>query len=78
MYRSSMGDKGALSRLINGADVFEPGIVRMDNFEAEDVVVVKDVSRETILCVGITRVDSKVAQKKGKSDENIHWVGDKI
>ncbi|MFX0205962.1 MAG: PUA domain-containing protein [Candidatus Hodarchaeota archaeon] len=71
-------DKGALTHLINGANVFGPGIVRMDKFQANDVVVVKDISRETILCVGIACVASEAAQKKGKSVTNIHWVGDNL
>ncbi len=71
-------DKGALSHLINGADVFGPGIVRRDEFKAEAVVVVKDISRKTILCVGIACVPSEEVQKKGKSILNVHWVGDKL
>lgn len=73
-------DMGALKFVCNGARVMRPGIVSMDEFEKDDIVVVKDDTHGKYLAVGIALVSSKEAQSmnKGLVIDNKHYISDKF
>jgi PUA domain protein len=73
-------DMGAIRFVCNGADVMAPGIVEVDEFEADSIVVIRDVTHGKALAVGKTRKSSTVIinDKKGKVIQNLHYVGDRL
>ena len=73
-------DMGAIRFVCNGADVMAPGITEMDEFEAGDVVVIRDVTHGKGLAVGVANKSSQEieASKTGKVIKNLHYVGDKL
>lgn len=73
-------DMGAVRFVCNGAKVMRPGIVSMNEFSKDDIVVVKDDKYGKYLAVGIALVASIEAQtmNKGPVIDNIHYVGDEL
>ncbi len=73
-------DMGAVRFVCNGARVMRPGIIRMDEFNKDDLVVVKDDKHGKYLAVGLALVGSKEAQSmnKGPVIDNMHYVSDKF
>jgi PUA-domain protein len=73
-------DMGAIRFVCNGADVMAPGITEMDEFEAGDVVVVRDVTHGKGLAIGVANKSSREIEesKTGKVIKNLHYVGDKL
>ena len=73
-------DMGAVKFVCNGAKVMRPGIVNMDEFNADDIVVVKDDKHGKYLAVGISLVSSNEAQamSKGPVIDNMHYVSDEF
>lgn len=73
-------DMGAVKAVCNGASIMRPGIVAMDQFAKDDIIVVKDVKHKQYLAVGIALVDSNEAEKleKGHVIKNLHYIGDKF
>ncbi len=70
---------GAKDKILNGADVFRPGIIEMSDFKKGDLLLIVSED-EKLLGIGIAVVDKSEAEKmeKGKIVETIHWFGDKI
>lgn len=73
-------DMGAIRFICNGANVMRPGIVSTDEFNKDDIVVVKDNKHGKYLAVGIALVASKEVQTmlKGQVINNMHYVSDKF
>lgn len=73
-------DMGAIRFICNGADVMAPGITKMDDFQKDDFVVVRDVTHGKALVLGRAMKSSMEinASKKGKVIKNLHYVGDKL
>jgi PUA domain protein len=73
-------DSGSIRFICNGAKVLRPGIIKFDNFNKNDIVVVKDEKFEKYLAVGLALEDSVIAEKleKGYIIDNLHFVGDKF
>jgi len=73
-------DMGAVKFVCNGAKVMRPGIVQMDEFKKDDIVVVKDNTHGKYLAVGVALVDSKETQtmRKGPVIDNMHYISDKF
>jgi len=73
-------DMGAIKFVCNGAKVMRPGIVKMDDFNKDDIVVIKDNTHGKFLAIGIALVSSKEAQamSKGAVVDNIHYVSDQF
>ena len=73
-------DMGAVKFVCNGAKVMRPGIVQMDEFKKDDIVVVKDSTHGKYLAVGLALTGSKEAQamSKGPVVDNKHYISDKF
>lgn len=73
-------DSGSIKFICNGAKVLRPGIVKFDNFNKTDIVVIKDEKFGKYLAVGLALEDSLSAEKleKGYVIDNLHFVGDKF
>jgi len=74
-------DMGAIPHICNGADVMAPGVVEVkEDFEAGDLVVVRDERHGKALAIGKALVDSGELRslKRGKVVENLHYVGDRL
>ena len=73
-------DMGAVKFVCNGAKVMRPGIVQMDEFKKDDIVVVKDSTHGKYLAVGLALTSSQEAQtmSKGPVIDNKHYISDKF
>ena len=73
-------DMGAVKFVCNGAKVMRPGIVQMDEFKKDDIVVVKDNMHGKYLAIGLALTDSQEAQtmSKGPVVDNKHYISDKF
>ncbi|MGC9009691.1 MAG: PUA domain-containing protein [Sulfolobales archaeon] len=73
-------DKGAVPRILNGADVMAPGIIELSEFNAGDVVGVKEPENSLYIAVGKSLMSSTeiTTQKRGKAIKNLHYAGDSI
>ena len=73
-------DMGAVKFVCNGAKVMRPGIVQMDEFKKDDIVVVKDSMHGKYLAVGLALTSSQEAQimSKGPVVDNKHYISDKF
>jgi len=70
---------GAKEKILNGADVFRPGIVEFSDFKKDEIILIISEDNK-LLAIGRALYDSNDAIKieKGKIIENIHYYGDKI
>ncbi|MFO7966050.1 MAG: PUA domain-containing protein [Archaeoglobaceae archaeon] len=75
-----MVDQGAMSFVMNGADVMKPGIVEADdNIKQDDFVYITVEGKDTPIAIGIALVDAKeMKQGKGKAIKNLHHLKDKV
>lgn len=73
-------DQGAMSFVMNGADIMKPGIVQAeDNIKKDDFVYVTVEGKDTPIAVGIALVDGEqMKQGSGKAIKNLHHLKDKI
>ncbi|BBL45660.1 glutamate 5-kinase [Nanobdella aerobiophila] len=72
-------NNGAKDSILNGADVFRPGIVEFSEFKKGDIVIIASEDQK-ILAIGEALYDYNELNdmKKGKVAENIHYYGDNI
>jgi len=72
-------DSGAVSFIINGADVMAPGIVEADEKIApgDPVVIVEERHRKPI-AVGIALLPGPEMRGSGKAVRSVHHVGDDL
>ena len=80
MLKEVYVDRGAVKPITNGADVMIPGIVKYDEFNVGDVVVIKLVDTGSFLAIGLALINSVdiKAMKKGKAIKNMHYLGDEF
>lgn len=73
-------DMGAIPHVCSGADIMAPGIVSVQEFESNQLVVIRDERHGKALAIGLSLLSSKEIQekKRGKAVKNLHYVGDKI
>ena len=73
-------DMGAVKAVCNGASIMRPGIVAMDEFAKDDIVIIKDVKHKQYLAVGIALMDKEEAERleKGHVIKNLHYIGDRF
>ena len=73
-------DMGAVKFVCNGAKVMRPGIVQMDEFKKDDIVVIKDSTHGKYLAVGLALISSQEAKimSKGPVVDNKHYISDKF
>jgi PUA domain protein len=80
-FPSILVDMGAVPYICNGADLMAPGVIDVkNNFNEDEVVVIRDIVHEEALAVGVSLKSSEALNntKKGKVVQNLHYVGDKI
>ena len=70
-------DAGAVKFMINGADLFRPGMVEWDVFEKDQYVTVVNLQKAA-MCIGKTLFSSKELPDKGKVTITIHHLGDPL
>lgn len=79
--RSVIVDRGAVSFVVNGADIMRPGVVGWDpNIKANDFVIIREEVHKKAIAVGISLWDAGEFETKtsGKCIKNLHFVGDDI
>jgi PUA-domain protein len=71
-------DKGAIRFVVNGADIMRPGIVSVEQFSANSIVVIVDETVFKPIAVGKCSLssDDLLAQTGGKHIKNLHYIGD--
>lgn len=71
-------DDGAIPHILNGADVMVPGILRMPQELNEGLIMTVKSTKEEFLAIGkvLENYISKIASRKGKLLENLHYKGD--
>lgn len=72
-------DMPAVPFMTKGADLLRPGIVRMDDFEKGNIIVIRDEKNKVALAIMRSLLPSNEIQKmeKGKVAKNLHYVNDK-
>lgn len=73
-------DMGAVSHIVNGADVMKPGIVKVDEGITQgDIVGIEDEKNHKLIAVG-EALEGRGTLKSGggKAVKNLHYVGDKL
>ena len=80
-FPSIIVDTRAVPHVCNGADIFRPGITKIDPSikEGQTVVVLEEKNKKPI-CIGRSLMNATEMQKatEGKVVINIHYVGDSI
>jgi PUA domain protein len=71
-------DEGAVRHVVNGANVMRPGIKEYTDFEAGDIVVVKEGVYGKPIAVGVALVPSRelASMSKGAVVRNVHHLRD--
>jgi PUA domain protein len=72
-------DSGAVSFIVNGADVMAPGIVDADpEIAPGDPVVVAEERHRKPLAVGVALLPGSEMRGSGKAVKSVHHVGDEL
>lgn len=73
-------DEGAIKYVLNGADIFRPGIKEFsDNIDKNDLVLILSPDN-SILGIGLSLLSSEEIKSinKGKVVKNLHYINDKL
>ncbi len=70
-------DAGAVKFMINGADLFRPGMVEWESFEKDEFVTIINLQKAA-MSIGRTLLASKDLSDKGKVTITIHYLNDEI
>ena len=70
-------DAGAVKFMINGADLFRPGMVEWDPFKQDDYVVIVNLQKAA-MSIGKTLLASNDLSEKGKVTITVHFLNDEI
>ena len=70
-------DAGAVKFMINGADLFRPGMVEWDPFAKDDYVIIINLQKAA-MSLGKTLLASKELPDKGKVTTTLHYLNDEI
>jgi len=72
-------DSGAVSFIVNGADVMNPGIVFADTeIAVGDLVIVAEERHKKPLAIGRALIPGSEMRGEGKAIKSLHHVGDQI
>lgn len=73
-------DMGAVKFMCNGANVMRPGISKYSEFGKDEIVCVKEESKQKFLAIGKSIVTSSELEniQKGEVLKNIHYISDKF
>jgi len=73
-------DMGAVKFMCNGANVMRPGINKYSEFEKNEIVCIKEESKQKFLAVGRSLISSSELEsmEKGEVLKNIHYISDKF
>lgn len=74
-------DAGAISFVINGADIMRPGVVAYDgNIEKGDYVIIREETHKKAIAVGISLWDGSdfAGKTTGKCVKSLYFVGDDV
>jgi len=73
-------DMGAVKFMCNGANVMRPGIKKYSEFGKNEIVCVKEESKQKFLAIGKSVVASSELEntEKGEVLKNIHYISDKF
>jgi PUA domain protein len=80
LFASATVDEGAISFLLNGADVMRPGMKTFDSWgDSGRTVVVKEEKKGRAIAVAVSLVSSQEASgmTRGACLKNLHHVGDR-
>jgi predicted RNA-binding protein (TIGR00451 family) len=74
-------DDGAVPHILNGANVFAPGIVEYSSFRKNDLILVKNL-KGTLLSIGLSLLDSldldQDLKNAGIVVSTLHYLHDDI
>ena len=70
-------DAGAVKFMINGADLFRPGMVEWDFFDKEQYVTIVNLQKAA-MSIGKTLMASTELPDKGKVTTTVHYLNDEI
>jgi PUA domain protein len=72
-------DMGAVKFVCNGANIMRPGIRKYVEFEKDQIICVKEESKQKFLAVGKALVSSTEMESltKGEVVKNLHYISDK-
>lgn len=70
-------DAGAVKFMINGADLFRPGMVEWDQFNKDDFVTIINLQKAA-MSIGKTLLASDELPDKGKVTTTLHYLNDDI
>ncbi len=79
--RSVVVDKGAISFVINGADIMRPGVVSWDeNIKEGDYVIIREETHKKAIGIGEALWDGAKFEKEktGKCVKSLYFVGDDV
>lgn len=74
-------DRGAVSCVVNGADIMRPGVVFFDeNIKLGDFVIIREETHSKTIAIGISLWNGEefATRHSGKCVKNLHFVGDDI
>ena len=73
-------DKGALIHVARGADLMVPGIIDVDSFDENEIVVITSCKENFSVAVGLSLMSSEeiIEASKGRAVRNIHHLNDEI
>jgi PUA domain protein len=74
-------DKGAVSFVINGADIMRPGVVRWDaNIKKGDYVIIREETHGKAIAIGeaLWSGDEFAGNTTGKCVKSLYFVGDDV
>ena len=70
-------DAGAVKFMINGADLFRPGMVEWDEFEKDQFVTIVNLQKAA-MSIGKAILSSNELSDKGKVTVTVHYLNDEI
>lgn len=78
LYPNAVIDMPAVPHICNGADLLRPGVVRMDNFEKGDILIIRDEKNNVKLAVMQAMFSSVEAKEmsKGRIAKSLHYFND--
>jgi PUA-domain protein len=72
-------DSGAVSHIVNGADVMSPGVVEADpEIAPGDLVVIVEEKHRKPLAIGQALLPGSEMRGTGKAVKSLHYVGDAL
>lgn len=73
-------DKGAMPFILKGADLMRPGITKIENFDKNEIITIKEENHNKIIAIGQTLLNSEQMQKenKGKVIKILHYYNDEF